>query len=227
MTGLQIYEKILSLTDAELLEGFAAEQRLACSRCGSVSVRNLADTAITGVGTCTHCKERLPLRMATYYPKQKTTNPSFAVANHRSFWTQVYYQTVCEQKLKIDPYHPVPDPLSAYRTKAELDLLKASYVMERFAIEMLLDDPNPPADGPAPEELRRRWERCQGVLDADSFWRGDGQLSEHGRLGYLKFANEKAALNWAHGILVAAGKLSEPAPFTFAQVVAEAADLSN
>lgn len=221
MNGLQIYEQILSLTDAELLAGFATEQRLSCSRCGSVAVRSLTDTAATGVGTCTNCKERVPTRMATYYPKQKSTNPEFAVANHRNFWTQIYYQTVCEQKLRIDPYHPVPDPLSAYRTKPELDLLKASHVMERFMLEVLLRAPEPPADGTSFEELTRRHQRCQGILDADSFWRGQNQLTERGTLGYLKFANEKGAVNWAHGILVDAGKLTGPAPFTAEEVQVE------
>lgn len=227
MNGLQIYEQILSLSDEELLAGFATEPRLSCSQCGSVSVRQLADTPTTGVGTCTHCKQRLPLRMVTYYPKQKTTNPAFAVANHRNFWTQTYYQEVCAQKLRISPYHPVPDPLSAYRTQGELDLLKASHVVERFMLETLLGAPEPPADGPTFEQMSRRLERCQAILDADSFWRGDGTLSETGQLGHLRFANEKASVNWAHGILVEAGRLTGPAPFSFAQVAAEAAGLSN
>ena len=227
MTGLQIYEEILSRTDAELLASFATEQRLCCVRCGSVSVRALADTATTGVGTCTHCRERLPLRMAVYYPKQKTTDPGFAVANHRFFWTQTYYQEVCAQKLKANPYHPVPDPLSAYRTKQELDLLKASYVLERFLLETMLRAPQPPADGTTFAELTSRHQRCQGILDADSYWRGQGQLSEEGSLGWLKFANEKGAVNWAYGVLVAAGRLTGPAPFTDEEVAAERSRLDD
>lgn len=226
MTALQIYEQILSRTDAELLASFATEPRPACSVCGSISVRALADTATTGIGTCAQCKQRLPLRTAPYYPKQKTTSPEFAVANHRSFWTQIYYREVIDQKLRICPTHPVPDPLSAYRTKEELDLLKACYVMERFCIETLMKAPQPPS-GMSMGELQRSWDRCQGVLDADSFWRGQGQLTEKGQLDFRKFANEKASINWAHGVLTAVGRLTGPAPFTFAQVAAEAAGLSN
>jgi hypothetical protein len=227
MTGLQIYEQILACSDAELLQSFPTEQRLACSQCGSVSIRQLADTATTGVGTCSHCKQRQPVRMATYYPKQRTTSPEFAVANHRSFWTQKYYQVVCEQKLHINPYHPVPDPLSAYRTQQELDLLKATCVFERFVLEIQLAAPEQPAEGPTVEELTRRLDRCQGILDADSYWRGQGQLSETGQLSYLRFANPKAAVNWAHGILVQAGKLTGEAPYSFAEIAAEAHDLSS
>lgn len=86
MRAKEIYDKILSLNDLDLLETLPTIDKECCAKCKSFNFRERKN----GTFYCNICKTTTTIKFIHYYEKNKTTNPRIAVERHRLFWGKIY-----------------------------------------------------------------------------------------------------------------------------------------